>query len=36
MESEGLLQSTQEPGTGLYPQPNVSSQHPLTLFPENP
>jgi hypothetical protein len=33
MEPACSLQSSQEPTTGLYPQPDESIPHPLTLFP---
>jgi len=33
MEPEGLLPCSQEPTTGLYPQPDASSLHPSTLCP---
>jgi hypothetical protein len=32
MESEGSLPCSQEPATGLYPEPDDSSPHPPTLF----
>jgi hypothetical protein len=32
MEPEGLLPSSEEPGTGPYRQPDVSSPHLPTLF----
>jgi hypothetical protein len=33
MELEGALPYSQQPATGPYPEPDESSQHPLTLFP---
>jgi len=32
MEPEGSLPCSQQPATGLYPEPVESSPHPLTLF----
>jgi hypothetical protein len=32
MEPEGLLQSSQEPTTGHYPEPDVSSPYHPILF----
>jgi hypothetical protein len=35
MESEGSLSCSQKPATGLYPEPDESSPHLLTLFPQD-
>jgi hypothetical protein len=36
MESEGSLPRSQESATGPYPEPDASSPHLSTLFPQDP
>jgi len=33
MEHEGLLPSSQEPASGVYPKPDESNAHISSLFP---
>jgi hypothetical protein len=35
MELEGSKLYSQEPATGLYPEPDESSPHYFTLFPQD-
>jgi len=36
MEPEGSLPCSQQPATGLYPDPDENFQHLPTLFPQDP